>query len=390
MLKNLARSLKKTPLAWKQLTRQKTRMAVALAGIAFADMLMFVQMGLLDALFDSAARPHQSLQGDLVVVNPQFESLFYVKSFPRERLYQTLADPEVTAVRSLYVNSVQWRNPENLTSRGILAWGLDPTDPAMQIEDLDGDLQDLKLLNTIFFDRASRPEYGPISTLLQEQNPLSIQAEGKRLEVRGLFSLGASFGADGNLIASDSTFLQLFPGHSPDQIMVGLMDVVPGADVQEVQTRLQNTLGDGVRVLTPEQFGQLEVEYWGNQGIGFIFGMGTAVGFLVGIVIVYQILHSDVSDHLPEYATLKAMGYTNGYLLKVLFQESLFLAALGFVPGVLLSMGLYHITYTATLLPVVMKLDRAITVLILTLIMCSLSGGIVMQKLRSADPADVF
>ncbi|MEN9230335.1 MAG: ABC transporter permease DevC [Thermostichus sp. DG02_5_bins_236] len=336
MLRRLARSLKKTPLAWMQLTRQKTRMAVALSGIAFADMLMFVQMGLLDALFDSAARPHQSLQGDLVVVNPQFESLFYVKTFPRERIYQTLADPEVTAVRSLYVNSVQWRNPENLTSRGILAWGLDPTDPAMQIEDLDGDLQDLKLLNTIFFDRASRPEYGPLPTLLQEQNPLSIQVEGKRLEVRGLFSLGASFGADGNLITSDSTFLQLFPGYSPDQIMVGLMDVLPGADVQEVQIRLQNTLGDGVRVLTLEQFGQLEVEYWGNQGIGFIFGMGTAVGFLVGIAIVYQILHSDVLDHLPEYATLKAMGYTNCYLLQTLFQESLLLVVLGFMPGILL------------------------------------------------------
>jgi putative ABC transport system permease protein len=277
-----------------------------------------------------------------------------------------------------------------LTSRGILAWGLDPTDPAMQIEDLDGDLQDLKLLNTIFFDRASRPEYGPISTLLREQNPLSIQADGKLLEVRGLFTLGASFGADGNLIGSDSTFLQLFPGHPPDQIMVGLIDVVPGADVQEVQTRLQNILGDGVRVLTPAQFGKLEVDYWSNQGIGFIFGMGAAVGFLVGIVIVYQILHSDVSDHLPEYATLKAMGYTNGYLLKVLFQESILLAALGFVPGLFLSMGLYHITYAATLLPVVMKVDRAISVLILTIFMCSLSGGLAMQKLRSADPADVF
>jgi putative ABC transport system permease protein len=341
-------------------------------------------------LFDSATRPHQSLQGDLVVVNSQFESLFYVKSFPGQRLYQTLADSEVTAVRSLYVNSVQWRNPEKLTSRGILAWGFDPTDPAMRIQDLEGDLEDLKLLNQIFFDRASRPEYGSIPALLQEQNPLPVQVDGKSVEVRGLFTLGASFGADGNIYTSDSTFLRLFPEHSPNQIMVGLLDVATGADVQQVQERLQRVLGEGVRVLTPDEFGQLEKDYWSNQGIGFIFGMGAAVGFLVGIVIVYQILHSDVSDHLPEYATLKAIGYTNGYLLKVLFQESLLLAILGFVPGLLLSMGLYQITYTATLLPVVMKLDRAITVLILTIIMCSLSGGIAMQKLRSADPADVF
>lgn len=390
MLKIFRQIAKKTPLAWLQLTRQKTRMVVALAGIAFADMLMFVQMGLLDALFDSATRPHQNLRGDLVIVNPQFESLFFVKSFPRERLYQTLADPNVTAVRPLYVNAVQWRNPENLTSRSILAWGFDPRDPAIKVEDLEGDLQDLKLLNQILFDRASRPEYGPISEMLQVQNPLPIQVDNTLVDVRGLFTLGASFGADGNIFASDSTFLRLFPEHPSGQIMIGLLDVATGSNVQQVQERLQRLLGEEVRVLTLDEFAQVEKDYWASQGIGFIFGLGAGVGFLVGIIIVYQILHSDVSDHLPEYATLKAMGYTNGYLLKVLFQESLLLALLGFVPGILISMGLYHITYAATLLPVAMKLDRAITVLILTILMCSVSGGIAMQKLRSADPADVF
>ncbi|MFN6394244.1 MAG: FtsX-like permease family protein, partial [Aphanizomenon sp.] len=134
-----------------------------------------------------------------------------------------------------------------------------------------------------------------------------------------------------------------------------------------------------------------EKDYWANgTGIGFIFGLGVIVGFIVGIVIVYQILYSDVSDHLPEYATLKAMGYTDNYLLLVLLQEALLLAVFGYLPAFLLSFGIYQLTFTATLLPIAMKLDRAINVFILTIIMCTFSGAIAMQKLRSADPADIF
>ena len=114
------------------------------------------------------------------------------------------------------------------------------------------------------------------------------------------------------------------------------------------------------------------------------------MGFIVGIVIVYQILYSDVSEHLPEYATLKAMGYSDRYLLGVLLQEALFLAVLGYIPAFFLSFGLYQLTYAATMLPITMKLERAITVFILTVIMCSFSGAIAMRKLRTADPADVF
>jgi putative ABC transport system permease protein len=114
------------------------------------------------------------------------------------------------------------------------------------------------------------------------------------------------------------------------------------------------------------------------------------VGFIVGIVIVYQILYADVSDHLPEYATLKAMGYTDTYLLGVLVQEALILAILGYLPAFFLSFGLYKLTFAATLLPIYMKVDRAITVFIMTVIMCSVSGAIALRKLRSADPADIF
>ncbi|MFM7790148.1 MAG: FtsX-like permease family protein, partial [Microcystis panniformis] len=131
--------------------------------------------------------------------------------------------------------------------------------------------------------------------------------------------------------------------------------------------------------------------YWANgTAIGFIFGLGAVVGFIVGIVIVYQILYSDVTDHLPEYATLKAMGYGDWYLVGVLMQEALLLAVLGYIPGFIVSLGVYHLASSATLLPIVMTTARAIEVLILTVIMCIASGIVAMGKLRTADPADIF
>ncbi|MEA5506044.1 ABC transporter permease DevC [Halotia wernerae UHCC 0503] len=382
---------RKTPLAWRQLMKEKTRLAVAVAGITFADMLMFIQLGFESALFDAAVKPHRSLQADLVLINPQFQTLFSVKSFSRERLYQTLGYEGVKSVTSLYVGTAQWRNPETRLDRAILVWGIDPTESAFNLPEIQQNQNHLKQLNQVLFDQAGRPEYGAVGDIFKETSNFQTELNNKAIRVKGLFSSGASFAADGNVIASDSTFLQLFPERKPDRVEVGLITLKAGADVEKVRSQLATGLPKDVRVLTPEGFAQVEKEYWETgTGIGFIFGLGTAVGFIVGIVIVYQILYSDVSDHLPEYATLKAMGYTDRYLLGVLLQEALFLAILGFIPGFILSFGLYQVTYAATMLPIFMTVDRAIRVWILTLIMCSLSGAIAIRKLRSADPADVF
>ncbi|MGD1913863.1 MAG: ABC transporter permease DevC [Rivularia sp. (in: cyanobacteria)] len=386
----LRKLFRRTPLAWLQLKKEKTRLAVALAGIAFADMLMFVQLGLLDALFDSATKPHQTLEADLVLINPQFQTLFSVKSFSRERLQQTLAYEGVKTVRPLYINTAQWRNPETRINRAILVWGIDPINPAFDFPEVNQNLNKLKQLDKVIFDRASRPEYGPIPDLIKQKGSVETLVNEQTIQAIGLFQMGASFAADGNIITSDSTFLKLFPNRQPNQIEVGLIKLNADADVEKLRSQLKTNLPKDVRVLTPQEFAQTEKDYWGNQGIGFIFGIGVVVGFIVGIVIVYQILYSDVSEHLPEYATLKAMGYSDRYLMVMLMQEALIMSVLGFLPGMLLSMGLYQITFAATLLPIAMKIDRAIFVLTLTIIMCIFSGGVAMRKLQSADPADVF
>ncbi|AFY60711.1 ABC transporter permease DevC [Synechococcus sp. PCC 6312] len=381
---------KKTPLAWLQLTRQKSRFFVALAGIAFADMLIFIQMGFEGALMDAAVKPHMALNADLVLVNPQLQTLFSVQSFAREHLYQALAIEDVKSVSPLYFSTGQWRNPETRLSRNILVWGIDPAQSPFKLPDVNANLDRIKPLGQVIYDQAGRPEFGNIAALYQTGDPLETEIGTKRIQVAGLFTMGASFAADGNVIASDSTFLHLF-NRNPEQIEVGLIHLRPGADLLEVQKELRQHLPSNINVLTIEEFAKIERTYWAEgTGIGFIFGLGVIMGFIVGIVIVYQILYSDVSDHLPEYATLKAMGYGDNYLLGVLMQEALILAVLGFIPSLALATGLYQLTYAATMLPIFMKTERAVNVFVLTVVMCFISGAIAMRKLQAADPADIF
>lgn len=381
---------RKTPLAWFQLMKEKARLVVAIAGIGFADMLMFMQLGFQDSLYDSATVPHRMLQADLVIIDPRFKSLAAFTPFSRERLYQTKSSDRVQSVSSIRIAMGQWKNPETRLTRSILIWGIEPDAPSFKLSGLQENLEPLKLLNNVVFDRVGRPEFGAIADTFQKQGSVSTELNQQLINVSGLVTMGASFTADGNVFMSDSTFLRLYRDRQASDIDIGLIQLKPNSDVKAVRAQLSASLPD-VKVLTPEEFAGIERNYWESQGtIGFIFGIGVIVGFIVGTVIVYQILYTDVANHLPEYATLKAMGYSDRFLLNILLQEALILAVLGFIPGFAVAVGLYQITYAATLLPIAMTANRAITVFVLTVVMCSISGAIAMRKLQAADPADIF
>ncbi len=387
----LRKLLRKTPLAWLQVKREKTRLFVALAGIGFADILMFFQLGLMESAYVSATGMHYRLRGDLFLLNSVSDNVQTIKPFSRSRLFQAAGTDGVASINSLYLGIGRWRNPSNRTFWQVQIYGFNPSNPAMDVPDAAPELNKLKMLNYVLYDQAARPDLGNVAGQLQQSKPLTAQLNDLQIQVTGVFTMGASFSADGNLIVSDSTFLRLFPERQSDDIDVGLITLKPGADIEQVQANIKAKLPNDVLVLTKEEFIQRERNYWSQVSpIGVIFGFGTIVGFLVGTVIVYQILYSDVSDHLPEYATLKAMGYGDSYLVGILLQEALILAILGFMPGFAISLGLYGLIAQATLLPVKMSLDRLVLVLSLTLVMCIASGAIAMRKLQSADPADIF
>lgn len=381
----------KTPLAWLQLSHEKIRLLIALAGIGFADMLMFVQLGFKDALFDSNIRLHNALNGDIFFMSPQSDALGFTQQFSERRLYESLAVEGVESVVPVYLDLASWKNPIERNTRTLFVIGFNPKENILELPGVAENIDQVKLEDVILFDDQSRAEFGDIPSLLASENSVTAELASRQVKVRGLFSLGASFTADGTVLTSDINFLRIFPERQKGLIDLGVINIQPEADLEVVIQNLRNKLPKDVEVLSKEEFIQRDITYWQNStAIGFIFTLGTFIGFVVGIVIVYQILYTDVADHLPEYATLKAMGYRDRYFTILVFQEAIILALVGFLPGLGIANILYGLTANATALPIAMTAKRATTVLILTLIMCCASGAVAVRKLSAADPADIF
>jgi putative ABC transport system permease protein len=380
------------PLAWLQLAREPLRLTVVVAGVAFAVVLILMQLGFRDAMFESAVRYHRALDYDLVLLSPKMQFIGLPQSFSRRRLLQARGYDGVKEVTPVYLGLQVWKNPDDPAQmRLIYVVGLDPSRDVLHVPGFEDSWDRVKLSDFVLYDRASRPEFGSIVDRFEAGQRVVTEAGERRVEVAGLFDLGTSFGIDGSIITSDLNFLRLFPNRSPGAIDLGLVKLEPGADPEAARDAIAAGIPRDVEVLTKAGFIGREKAYWNaSTPIGFVFLFGVIMGLVVGGVIVYQILFSDVSEHLREYATLKAMGYRNSYLISVVLQESIMLAVLGYVPGLVVTLGLYRVSEAATGLPLQLTAERSVFVLVLTLAMCSISGAIALRKVRSADPAEVF
>ena len=386
--------LQRIPVAWLQLISKKNRLLVVLAGIAFSTLLIFMQLGFQVALYDSAVEIHKKFHADLILAHPRVENLIdvtYRLHFPNRRLYQALSIDGVESANPLYVRFADWKNPSQSKNRAILVFSFNPKDKIFDLPDIDANLDKIKLPDVVLFDKLSRSEFGPIVSNFEQGKKVSTEINYRKITVVGLFTLGGSiFSADGILITSDLNFVRLF-NESLHNVSLGLISIKPNANIEVIKANLIKELPQDVKVLTHEEFIQLEKKFWANSStIGYVFSLGAIMGFIVGAVIVYQILYSDITEHLAQYATLKAIGYTHNYLLSLVLQEAFILAFLGYIPGFLISNILYELTKNASRLPMNMDLNRALFVLLLTFVMCLISGTIAMLKLRDTDPADVF
>lgn len=379
------------PLAWLQLTREKLRLLVAVAGVAFAVILIFMQLGFRGALFESSTRLHQALAGDLFLISPQFDFIAQPKNFSRRRLLQARSFSGVQAVSPVYLGLLPWKNPENGKTRTIFITGIDPSDDVVDLPGVRDQLEIIRRRDVVLFDRSGRPEFGAIAASVEAGQTVGTEVGNRRITVGGLFEFGTSFGVDATLLTSETNFLRLFPQRSSGLIDIGVVRLQPGANVIATRDAMRAAFPNDVLVLTRDEYIAREQAYWDNSTpIGYVFTFGVIMGLVVGAIIVYQILFADVSDHLAEYATLKAMGYPDRYLFGVVFQEAIILAVLGYVPGILITVALYRIAGDATKLPVQMTGALAVFVFLLAVAMCCVSGAIALRKIRSADPAEIF
>jgi putative ABC transport system permease protein len=319
--------------------------------------------------------------------------MFVTEQFARQRLYQAQALEGIEDGYALYIATADWKNPETRSIRPLRVLAFNPSEPVLSLPGVLENQDKLYFPWTALIDDRSRPEVGPteagIDTELMEQ----------QIHVVGTFSLGTDFAAgNGNVVMSDQNFIRYFARLGPEDdsrtlntVDVGVLTVAPGYDVDVLVETLGDRLPQDVLVLSRNAFAQREREYWEeNTNIGFIFSLLTLMSFIVGIILVYQILYTDIADHWAEYATLKAMGYTNLNLLFIVLQEALILAVIGFIPGLLVSLILYDMAIDATGLLMVLTVRRALNLFIATFIMCLVSGAIAVRKVQSTDPAEVF
>lgn len=378
-------------LAWAQLSFNRVKLVVATAGVVVAVMLMLVQLGIRQGAMDNSVSIARRITADLVLVSPRTKTIFASATFPRVLLYRASSVEGVADVGEMYMAQGRFRNPWDKLEFPVSLYGINPRAPMMDLDGLERFVDELELPDRILFDALSRKNYGPVADILKEKGELDVEVNLRKVTIIDSINVGISINTDGNLYMSPSNFLRLFPERNPGAVDVGLIKVAKGADVQTVKRSIEPLIGHEAKVLTREELVEKEIAFIReNAPIDFIFGMGAAVGFFVGFVVVYQILYTEVTNHLPQYATLKAMGFSDQYLLRVVFSQALMLSVLGYLPGFVLALWLYRVATNAIQMQFSMTAERALFVFALTIVMCVLSAVMAIGKVRSADPAEVF
>jgi putative ABC transport system permease protein len=333
---------------------------------------------------------YREFDADLFLVNPRYQNAQFTFAFSERRLEQSLAADGVERVDPLYMKMLIWKNPVTGLKQEIFAIAIPPRAGVMTLPEVNERIAALRTRDTILFDGWSRDEYGPVDKMLK-QGPLRVEIDGITAPVDGEFHMGTSMATNGNIVLSDDSLKDLWPGYDLRLLTIGLIKLKPDADAAAVQKRLRQILPNDVAVLTRDELMDREATYWATHTpIGFVFRMGLIMGLVVGSVVVYQILYNDVTQHLAEYATLKALGYPDRFLFQIVLQESLILSMLGFIPGLVFSQAVYSIAHWATLLPLQIDPTRVAVVYVLTVGMCIFSGLLATRRLRSADPAEIF
>lgn len=386
----LQRLFGRLPIGWLQLTHNRTRFAAALAGVAFANVLVFVQLGIMNSMGAATLRPYDFFQADIMISAGDASTLTDGGNVARQWLLQALGDPDVAAGMGLFIANVPWDRGEKDIS--LTTFGVDPTKTEFLSKDIASDLNLLQVRDAAILDRMARGLAKDEAASIRPQTPLSFETQGRTITAYATFSGGGGFGGDGYMLVSDQTFLSLFPTRSssaPDHILLSLR---PGAETDTVIARLKTLVSDpSLRIRSYQDAAQEDLRYQQTKRpTGIIFGFGVLIGVLVGIVIVYQVLSTDVADHLREYATFKAMGYGPRFFLGIVFEEALVLGIMGFIPGLVVGTTILTLMGKITTLPLGMTPSMAMTVFLGTIIFSALSGAIATRRLDAADPADLF
>jgi putative ABC transport system permease protein len=372
-------------LAWRILAHDKGRTALAVAGVFLAILLVFVQLGFFSAVPRGGMLLYDRTRFDLLIASKRYEYQVQPGEFPLRQLNKAKTAPEVALAAPLYFGSAKWRRGEDGWAPDVFVIGLDPRDPIFANEDINRQLVVLDRADTVLVDSATRPMFGPLTA------GRAVEIDSDHVKIGGSYVLGTGFMGLGVILVSTQDFVRLFPFRNLGQINLGLIQLKPETDLDHAAMSLRKLLGDDIRVFTRPELEAHETAYWTNRtSVGLLFGSGLIISFIVGVMVVYQILATQVSRQLPQFATLKAVGYGNRFLDGTVVTMALLIVLAGFVPALAAAMGVYAVIREETLLPAEMSGTRIAAVFAAALVMAAASALLSIGSLRRADPADLF
>jgi len=383
------RSVGFVPLAWRSLLANKPRLLRSSGGIGFAVLLMLMQLGFERAFFNASLEVIRLLDGDIFLQRASKYRFATRDPFPGRALEAARAVPGVASLWPLYASwhEIFWRNPVDDKDFLVRVFAFDPDHPILSLPELDANLKDLSDLDTAIVDRRARRFLG------MDPPPPAAELNGNKIKIIGSFALGPDFENDGTVVIGDRTFARLLPGPrgGPPEVELGVIKLTPGADPVTLQRAITAAMPTEIAVLTKGQLLELERKFQAEvSSAGPIFAMGTLVGFVVGMLISYQVIYTDLADQQPQYATMKAIGYRTRYLVQVVLEQAALSALAGWVPACLVSILLFRVVGQLALIPLQMTAELALVSLVLTLSMCLISAVLAVRRVITADPAEVF
>ena len=375
----------KTSIAWLNLIHARIKFLVSLGGVTFAVFLIFMQLGFFGAVLNSAKLVYDHLNFDILLISRKSLDATVTQPISRRRLYEAYGITEIESVMPFYIGFKQWRNPQTKLNRAILVMGFNLKDEVFRIPEIPENLQVLKRQDTLLFDKSSRSEYGvpKIGSF--------VELGGRFHRLLGIYTMGTALRFDGSVIVSDTQFTRVFAGANLDNVNLGLIIVKPETDVEATVSQLRQILPGNIEVLSRREAEFRDQKYWViSTSVGYIFGIGTVMGFIVGAVISYQALYQNVAEYIHEYATLKAIGYSNLRISLIVIKQAVILGVIGYIIGFILANTAYYLTFTATNLPIYMTVNRTIGVFLVSILMSTGSGMISIKKVLTCNPADLF
>lgn len=373
------------PLAWRMLSHDKRRTLLAITGIFLAIALVFLELGLFFAVPRGGLLFYDHLRFDLMLTSSQYEYQADSGAFPVSRLDAVRRLPQVAQATPIYFSAAKWQGGVRGEWPDLFLIGFPTAQSPFTVASVNRRLGLLRRPDTILVDSQSRPMFGPLT------KGRVVGIDGRAETIGDTYRLGTGFMGLGVALLGERNFARLSPQHGLAFANLGAIVLKPGVDAGKAAAALRKVLPDDVRVFTRRQLDAHEVSYWTTRSaVGLIFGSGLVIAIVVGIMIVYQTLATQISRHLPQFATLKAIGYADRALHATVALMAAMIMAIGFVPAFLAALWLYAVIRHVTMLPAEMSAARVGGVILAGLVIAILSAGLSMGGLRRADPADVF